>query len=221
MFTGRSKRADRRAAGAWHALRADDPREDEGGWPSGGHVLPRARRERIRSARLLARGGGRDVAVHDVHGPRHGHARGLVGGRAARPRPVDDGGGALPSWPAQPVRVAVPRRRRVQRRAGTRLARPRALRGRPGGHRGRRRFLRARREGLSAERDARVRAAAHRRRADRQGSGAIRHGAPPAAAASPTIRFACRQARRSRRSPRQLGPPGARSRTSTRTCCAG
>ena len=79
----------RDATRARDALRADDPRQDARGRPSGGHVLPRPRGERLRSERLLASGGRRNVAVHDVYRPRHGPPSRLVGRRAPRSGEVD------------------------------------------------------------------------------------------------------------------------------------
>ena len=141
------------AAVAGHALRADDPRQAARGRDARGPHVPGAHRERLRPARLLARGGGGDVAVHEQHRARRGAAGGLVDGRAARPGARHRCGDHLPGVPHPRVRVAVPGGGGVQRRPGARLARTHPLCQPDGGDRGGRPLLCAGGTGLPAQRN--------------------------------------------------------------------
>ena len=78
--------------------------------------------------RLLARRRGGHVAVHDVHRARPRSARGLVGGRASRSGALDRRRHPPHPLAAEAVRLALPGGRGVQRRRGSRLARPHAVR---------------------------------------------------------------------------------------------
>src|SRR5262249_39068581 len=115
---GRGARSLRVVGATWDAIRAHDPRENaHRGLARGSHV-PRVDREWLLTASVFPSRSGRDVAAHDVHGAWRGIARGLVGGRATRPRAIDRRSDPLSAISQGPVWIALSRRRSVQRWPG-------------------------------------------------------------------------------------------------------
>ncbi len=143
--------------------------------------VPGADRVRLLADRGQPGAGGGDVAVHG--GDRQGlrPARRSLGGRAPRPDQGDRRRGAPPARPDRPLRLALPRRGRLQRRRGPRRPRAGADRRAAAGRRRRgdrpgqrRHVLRAGRHVAAAPGNQGLRPEAHRRRAGGEGARALR-----------------------------------------------
>ena len=195
LLPGQRPRAHGRLAHAPAALRGDDPRAAAGAGPSRRPGLPRADRERLLQFGHQSRQGRRHVAVHEAHGPGVWVAGGFVGGRAPRSLPRYPGRGPPPQEPQRPVRLAVPRRRGLQRRRGEGVTRRAPAPGRRGGRLAqlRRDVLPAVRHQVPPPRDQGLRPQADRRGAHREGARALRLHDRVRRAPRPTTRSSCRR----------------------------